>query len=262
MKKVSLITLLSIGIFHFSSGQTLTNKKGQNVLPEAGNFAVGIDVIPIVKSAGNLFYNSSDSISDLSPVGAYTFFGKYVKSEKTAYRAILRLGFVTGKQDTLVPKTSSTNPNELVSDEAKRTQSTIAIGGGIEKRKGVGRVTGIYGVEGRFALATDKTKYTYGNPLDVTIQSNKQVVSDKKGTAFGFGVRGFLGVEYFVGAKLSLSAEYGWGPAVVASGRGAVETEVVDGNATKTQVTETSKTFIFGFDNDMNGGTVALTFYF
>ncbi|MEP7263641.1 MAG: hypothetical protein ABI772_04045 [Bacteroidota bacterium] len=262
MKKAALITLLSVSIFNLSSGQTLTNKKGQNVLPEAGNFAVGVDVVPIVKYAGNLFYNGNDSISDLSPIGAFTFFGKYVKNEKTAYRAILRLGFITAKQDTLVPKSSSTNPNELVSDEAKRTQSNIVIGGGIEKRKGSGRVTGIYGVEGRFVFATDKTKYTYGNPLDVTIQSNKQVVSDKKGSAFGFGVRGFLGVEYFIGAKLSLSAEYGWGPAVIAVGRGAVETEVVDGNATKTQITETSKTFLFGFDNDMNGGTVALIFYF
>jgi hypothetical protein len=262
MKKIILIVLIATVLSDITYGQTLTNKKGQDILPESGDFAVGIDVVPIVKNAGNLFYNSNDSIADFSPVGAFTFFGKYVKNQKTAYRAIFRIGFQSSKVDTLVQKAASTNPNELVSDEAKRTTSTIAIGGGIEKRKGKGRVTGIYGVEGRMALATDKTKYTYGNDLDVTIQSNSQVTSIKQGTAFGFGIRGFLGVEYFIGAKLSLSAEYGWGPAVIVQGRGSKETEVVDGNTTKTQITETSKSFLFGIDNDMNGGTVALIFYF
>ncbi len=262
MKKIILLALITTVLSNVTVAQTLTTKKGQNILPEEGDFAVGIDVVPIVKYAGNLFYNGNDSITDFSPVGAYTFFGKYVKNEKTAFRAILRLGFLSSKVDTLVQKAASTNPNELVSNEAKRTKATIAIGGGIEKRKGNGRVTGIYGVEGRLALATDKTKYSYGNDLDVTIQSNSQVTSIKQGPAFGFGVRGFLGVEYFIGAKLSLSAEYGWGPAVIVQGRGATETEVVDGNTTKTQITETSKSFLFGFDNEMNGGTVALIFYF
>jgi hypothetical protein len=263
MKKIFLLIVLITGGITFSPAQTLTNKKGQPVLPEAGNWAVGFDVIPVIKYAGNIFYDGSDSIADLSPtLTPFTFFGKYVKNEKTAYRAQLRLGFVTGREDTLVPKAGSTNPNELVSDEAKRTISNIVLAGGIEKRKGVGRVNGIYGVEAGFSLSTDKTKYTYGNPLDVTIQSNSQVISVKEGTQFGFSLRGFLGVEYFIGTKLSLSAEYGWGPGVAVKGRGAVETEVVDGNSTKTQITETSKSFVFGFDNDTNGGTVALIFYF
>jgi hypothetical protein len=240
----------------------LLNKHGKPVLPETGNFAVGMDVVPIIKYAGNLFYDQKDTTNDLSLYYPLTFFGKYVKSPTKAFRVQVRLGFKSGSSDTLVPKTNSTNPNELVSNEAKRTNTNIVLAGGVEKRKGSQRVTGIYGVEAWTRIATDKTKFTYGNALDVTIQSNSQIISNKAGTQFGFGIRGFLGAEYFIGAKLSLSAEYGWGPSVNVVGRGAIETEVVDGNSTKTQVTETSKSFSFGLDNDMNGGTIALIFYF
>jgi hypothetical protein len=262
MKKNLLLSAALLLSTLLLNAQGLTNKKGQPILPEEGNWAVGFDVVPVVKYAGNLFHASSDSSSDLSPYMPMTFFGKYVMTPRTSIRAQMRIGFITATQDTLVPKTTSTNPNELVSDEAKRTVTNIALSGGFEKRKGNGRVTGIYGVEGTLALATDKTRYTYGNELDVAIQSNSRITSVKQGTQVGFGVRGFLGVEYFIAAKLSLSAEYGWGPSVVSLGRGAVESEVVDGNSTKTQITETSKSFAFGFDNDMNGGTVALIFYF
>jgi len=262
MKKIALFLFVFPFLTCHANAQAITNKKGQNILPEAGNWAVGIDVVPVFKYAGNLFYNSSDSTSDFSPYYPLTVFGKYVTKPHTATRVQARLGFNTGSNDTLVPKAGSTNPNELVSNQAKRTQTNILLAAGIEKRKGTTRVTGIYGVEGAFLLKTDKTKYTYGNDLDVTIQSNSQLISDKSGTQFGFGIRGFLGVEYFIAPKLSLTAEYGWGPSVVSTGRGSQEFEVVDGNTTKTQITETSKSFNFGFDNDINGGTIALVFYF
>lgn len=253
---------MSLFIFINVNAQTLTNKKGFPVLPEKGDFAIGFDVIPVLKYAGNIFYSGSDSTRDLSPYYPLTFFGKYMKDEKTAYRAQFRLGFQTLRQDTLVPKLTSTNPNEQVSNEAKRTRVDIALAGGVEKRKGNGRVNGIYGVEAGVMFAADKIKYTYGNKLDVTIQSNYQVVSIKDGSMFGFGLRGFAGIEYFIAAKVALTAEYGWGPVVQAAGRGAVETEVVDGNETKIEISETSKSFYFGFDNDLNGGVIALIFYF
>ena len=69
-------------------------------------------------------------------------------------------------------------------------------------------------------------------------------------------------VAIFIASKLSLSAEYGWGPAIISQGRGSIEKEVVDGNETKSEIEETEKSFSFGFDNDINGGVVALTFYF
>jgi hypothetical protein len=262
MKNIFLAALVLLSINHFADAQVLTNKKGQPILPEKGDLALGIDVVPVVRYAGNLFYAGNDSVNDLSPYYPLTFFGKIMLNERTAFRTRFRIGFSSSTQDTLVPKSTSTNPNELVSDEAKRTRANIALGGGIEKRRGNGRVNGIYGAEAAFTLATDKTKFTYGNKLDVAIQSNTQVISNKTGSVFGLGIRGFLGVEYFIGTKLSLSAEYGWGPGVKSTGRGAIETEVVDGNSTKTEVTETSKSFEFSLDNDMNGGTVALIFYF
>ena len=93
-------------------------------------------------------------------------------------------------------------------------------------------------------------------------QQDYHITKVKDGTLVGFGIRGFLGVEYFIAPKLSLSAEYGWGPSIANKGRGSIETQVVDGNTTKTEIQETEKAFGYGVLNDINGGIIALTFYF
>jgi hypothetical protein len=262
MKKILLFILVSF-FFMNSGAQELLNKKGQKILPQAGNWAVGFDVIPFLKYAGNIFYNSGDSTRDFSLKYPLAFTGKYVKKDNLAYRAGLRLGYIGSTKDSLVPKTSSTNVNEKVSNETKERGANIYISGGVEKRKGLGgRVTGIYGIEAGFSLKTHKTTYTYGNPLNVNDQLAEQIVSVKDGSTFGLGLRGFLGAEFFIASHLSLSAEYGMGPFISSRGRGSIETEVVDGNTTKVEISETDKAFLFGFDNDINGGSVTLTFYF
>lgn len=262
MKK-TIIACILLFLAVQSQAQELQNKKGQNILPEAGNWAVGFDVIPFLKYAGNLFYNGSDSTRDFSISYPITITGKYVKKNNLCYRAAVRLGFAGLTTDSLVSKSNSTNANEKVSNQIKERSTTVYLSSGIEKRKGIThRVTGIYGIEAALLIKAHKTSYTYGNELNLTIQQDSHVKSIKDGTLFGFGIRGFLGAEYFIAAKLSLSAEYGWGPSIASRGRGSVETEVVDGNTTKSVIEETDKAFSYGFDNDINGGIVALTFYF
>lgn len=262
MKKICFACSIIFLSFH-SYSQDLQNKKGQNILPEAGNWAVGFDVIPLLKYAGNLFYSSGDSTGDFSLKYPLAFTGKYVKNAKLSYRVGLRLGFGGVTSDSLVPKSGSTNLNEKVSNQTKEKSTNIYLSGGIEKRIGSAhRVTGIYGVEGTLLIQSHKTTYTYGNELDLNDQQASSITSVKDGSKVGFGVRGFIGAEFFIASKLSLSAEYGWGPSITSQGRGSIEKEVVDGNTTKTVIEETEKSFSFGFDNDINGGTVALTFYF
>ena len=262
MKKISLLFLI-LTITTNLFAQNLKNKKGENVLPETGDWSVGMDVIPLLKYAGNLFYNGSDSTRDLSVIYPLSFSGKYVKKDNLSYRAGLRFGFGGTNNDSLVAKSGSTNVNEKVSNQIKEKSSNIFLSGGIEKRKGTAhRITGIYGVEGMLLLKTHKTDYTYGNQLDLNDQQASHIKRVKDGTTFGFGIRGFLGVEYFLAAKIALTAEYGWGPSFKNKGRGSIEKEVVDGNTTKTVIEETEKAFTFGFDNDIRNGSISLHFYF
>ena len=262
MKKILMLCSF-LFMFIQGSAQQFQNKRGQNVLPEAGNWAVGFDVIPILKYAGNLFYNGSDSTRDFSTAYPLTVTGKYVIKNNLSYRAAFRLDLYGLTTDTLVAKTGSTNINEKVSNQRKEKSTTFYVSSGIEKRKGITqRVTGIYGVDVAVLINSSKTSYTYGNELELNNQQDSQVKKVKDGTLVGFGFRGFLGVEYFIAAKMSLSAEYGFGPSISNRGRGSIETQVVDGNSTKTVIEETEKAFGYGFKSDINGGIVALTFYF
>ena len=262
MKKNLVTFLLMVACIQLHA-QELLNKKGEHILPEPGNWSVGMDVIPLLKYAGNLFYNGSDSTRDFSITYPLAFTGKYVKKNNLSYRAGLRLGFGGTNNDSLVAKSGSTNVNEKVSNQIKENSANIYISGGIEKRKGVAhRVTGVYGVESMLLVKTHKTEYTYGNELDLNDQQASQVKKKKDGTVFGFGIRGFLGVEYFLAAKIGLAAEYGWGPSFANRGRGTIEKEVVDGNTTKIVIEETEKAFSFGFDNDIRSGSISLHFYF
>lgn len=262
MKRTFLICTLIFGSLNLNA-QDLTNKRGQKILPEAGNKAVGFDVIPFLKYAGNIFYNGSDSTRDFSISYPLTFTGKYVKKNNLGYRVAFRLGLIGITSDSLVPKDGSTNANEKVSNQTKDTRSTIYLSAGCEKRVGLAsRIVGIYGIDASLQVNSHKDKYTYGNELNIQNQQDFQIKTVKDGSQVGFGIRGFIGVEYFLAAKLSLSAEYGWGPFIASLGRGTVEKEVVDGNTTKTEIEQTDKSFEFGVDNDINGGIVALTFYF
>jgi hypothetical protein len=56
-------------------------------------------------------------------------------------------------------------------------------------------------------------------------EGDSRVLSQKDGMSVTFGVRGFVGVEYFVAPKISIGAEFGWGLGMITTPRGKVETE-------------------------------------
>jgi hypothetical protein len=83
-----------------------------------------------------------------------------------------------------------------------------------------------------------------------------------------FGLRGFIGAEYFVLPKMSIGGEFGWGLGLMSMGAGSVETESTDGASVGTQVIETTSASAFGFDTNINNtlfgsaGSLRLTFHF
>jgi hypothetical protein len=242
-----------------------------------------------------------------------TITGKYFAEDNMAYRASLRIGFGSMSGSAMVadrsvdPVTPSPWPGDAseVENTFKLGSTNIGLAVGMEKRRGFGRLQGFYGAELGFSLASTKETYTYGNALtastsgvnvDVTAADDMTVgaggttmVADvdgqgnaitgratefKGGSMFSFGLRAFIGAEYFVLPRLAIGGEFGWGLGFASIGASSTSFEVeglANGATVETienRTTEGTKTSMFGVDNDnMNGafgpaGSLRMTFHF
>jgi len=297
MKKSVLALAMAFGVTS-AFAQDLTSKKGEPILPEAGDWAISVDATPFLNYAGNFFgksaANGAPTFNFLT--GNNVIVGKYFKDEKTAYRAGINIGLNSQSATNLVNQDNYTGtpPNPKVTDKTSVTTSGFGVTAGIEKRKGKTRLQGYYGAEAGIYVGGTSQKNTYGNQYGTTAAvgtsttpnstvwgtGSTSVVSGgtasasrttewKSGTNFQFGVRGFLGVEYFIAPKMSLGGEFGWGIGISTTGAGQTTTEAIySGTSSSTQTAKTgsSTNFNIGTDNKNSifgpTGSVRMNFYF
>jgi len=272
MKKLILTAALASSIV-FANAQEMMSKKGTPILPEAGDWSIGFQADPLIRYFGNLFSQAGNNNSALAPQVPNTLVGLYVVDANTAYRAKLRLGFGSTKQDELT--SSDATAGAFVTDTKKSSDMNITLGAGIQKSRGKGRLHGIYGAEAAIMIGSSKDTYTYGNAISSTNQSPTshnfggnlsgagRATEIKNGSTFGFGLDGFIGAEYFFAPKMSLSAEYAWGLNLSSTGEGSSTTEAWDAtaNAVKVTTTKTGKSSSFGVDV-VNAGSITFHLYF
>ncbi len=262
--------LLVAGVFvsTISFAQDLTSKKGENYLPEAGDWAIGFDAAPFLDYLGNFFNDSGNQSPSADFTNSnFSIMGKMFVDANTAYRGHLRIGLGSESTTTLVDTASNTfNPSYIENNE-KSSYNSIVLGAGLEKRRGNTRIQGIYGGEAMIMLGGGKTTHEYGEALSAT-NTGSRTTENKSGSTFGLGVRGFIGAELFVLPKTSIAVEYGWGLAFHATGEGE-ETIEAWGQAPnetsaslQTYTKKTGKSSDFGIDTDNNGGRLVLTFHF
>ncbi len=288
MKKSIALVAMAFGVTS-AFAQDLTSKKGEPFLPEAGDYAIGIDAAPFLNYAGNFFGKTN---SNTAPTWDYAntnmwIVGKKFKDANTAYRAGIRLGFGSDKRENLVQsEASGATATDRVSDTWKRSSTNIGVTVGLEKRRGKTRLQGVYGAEAALMIGTNKVTKEYGNEMTTTnsnptsttwnpdgsvatsgaLTSRNTVTKD--GFKFGFGVRAFVGAEYFVAPKISIGGEFGWGIGLTTTGQGTTSTQAVSGSAVTTTDEKTGKSSAFGLDTDKNNGvfgpsgTIRLNFHF
>jgi hypothetical protein len=178
---------------------------------------------------------------------------------------------------------SNTDPNATVEDKEKIGRTDISIGGGLEMRKGKGRLQGLYGAEANIFFSGGKNKYTYGNAFseDNTnpeshdfgdnifynprkINTPERLTEIKNGTTLGIGIRAFIGAEYFILPKLSIGGEFGWGLDFASTGDDEGILEEWDGanNKVKTTTIKTANGSYFGIDTDNLGGFMYIMLHF
>jgi hypothetical protein len=309
MKKITFF----VGALTLTStlfAQDLQSKKGENFLPEAKDWALGIDAVPFLNYFGNFI--GGDGLN-VAPNWNYmtnnnSIVGKYFVDDKMAYRGSLRIGFGSNTERMTVADRAADNtflnyPNPVPTKEntMKSAYNAIGLAGGLEWRKGSTRLQGYYGGELGFMISGGKDTYTYGNALTenastfnplaidvnidaaddfgsniVTYESNAAYparVLESKSSSFGLGLRGFIGVEYFIVPKLSIGGEFGWGLGLMSSNSSMrIEAKGID-NFSGLEVRANhdikgNKTNSFGFDTDImntvfgNAGQLKITFHF
>lgn len=264
MKKIFTLIAASIILttgFSQDSTKILTSKKnGIPILPQKGNWAFGLDASPFFNYLGNFFNNSTYNNSPyfrsaLSP--SLTF--KYMKSNHMAYR--FRFTLNNTSQDGQNEVTDVLNPNRKVIDKKTYTTTDILFGFGMEKRRGNGRLQGIYGVEGFIGILSNKSDYSYGNQITPTnpvvpltfwnsngvnvayptIES-KRLLKSASGTGARFGATGFVGFEYFFLPKISVGGELGYQISFLKYANGKVSDENFNFTSNKVEVSNSNYT--------------------
>ena len=255
MKKQCLLLICAISFSFLGNSQDLMSKKGESMLPEAGDYAIGFDAAPFLNYVGN-FLNSGATSPTADFMTGYdaAITGKYFKDAQNAYRGAVRIGL------------GSNTDTEANGDEMKSSFNAVYLGAGMEKRRGTTRIQGVYGAQAGISLGGSSRTTDFDEALSATNPGDPigRVTEDKGGSSFGIGVGAFAGVEVFIFPKTSIGFEYGWGLAFNSTGAGETTTEtwnIVD-DVLDTETTDTGSSSSFGIDTNNGGGALNLIFHF
>lgn len=303
MKKIISI-LFSMGLVYSLSAQevvnqtevsaqtagqttTLVSKKGINILPEKGEWSLGIDATPFLNYVGTIINPTAVSAPSMSsPNSTYAggVFFKYMLTDKSALRLSLSatVNNLSSKYSVLE---SSLTPDVLspqyVEDIRIENVENIYARAGIEKRRGKSRVQGYYGADFILGVEANKTKYEYGNDINVDFNVPAYNTGVNNGVSYGsngerpvqasvtnrfiVGAVGFIGAEFFFGPKISLGGELGY--SVRYRSEGNTQTTYEYWNTTELRVSEyTTNAQYKGYNSiglfTQASGTLKLSLYF
>ncbi len=301
MKKSIALVAAAFGVSS-AFAQDLTSKKGEPFLPEAGDYAISVDATPFLNYAGNFFGKTANNTAPTFNFfsGNNVISGKYFKDANTAYRVGVNIGL--GGNGTVknnvanrseVPAASYPSAPGQKENVWKNGKTQFGITAGIEKRKGKTRLQGFYGADLGLWIGSSKDKYTYGNALVATSTStaapivtvdatadafsgagniggtvangqigSSRITERKSGSTIKFGVRGFVGAEYFILPKIAIGGEFGWGLGLSMTGKSKTTSESIGlatgatDNSVGTTTIEGGKTSSFVLGTDNMGGSV------
>lgn len=279
--------------------EEVRNKKGHLVLPEKGDIALGFNTIPVLDvllgtlNFGGTFPGASDMVQYTSYANNQIM-GKYFLDGKTAVRVRLGINTLSGSITNQVQDAEAMHNASLgtaddiqaasllrVDDKMTFRKNNMLLSVGLEKRRGHQRLQGFYGAELGVGNEGGRQTVDYGNAFsdlhDVyftnfgssisTVSVNPiapgrttRVTETNYRGGFRVGLRGFIGIEYFIFAKISIAAEYGWGYSI-ATRRAAKSTREVYNNGENgpqvftEEVDIDSREVLRGFSVDNNSGS-------
>lgn len=273
------------------------SKNEHEVLPQAKDWGLGLSATGFLNYFGNMMngntgnnapaYNNPNGPSAfaIGNLGGMALTGKYMKSATMAYRVRFQANAGRTSYHNMVYKNLATpdplNP-QFVEDALNVDAHVVLLSGGIEKRRGTGRLQGIYGAEAIVGFSGNKRTYKYGNAISYDFQQaasttdfvtgassyvGSRTLETYSGNSMMFGARGFIGTEYFFAPKMSLGGEIGYSLGFSTNGKGYNVTEQFVPGLDKTVTVNTEdfsgaglRSFGIGLDN-VNAG-ISFQFYF
>mgnify|MGYP000572000986 CR=1 FL=1 len=288
--KIILIAVMICSVGAFAQGNQIENKKGVKIMPEQGDFGVGINALPVLMYIGDLFGSGSNNTAlggnkFTSVFASNTLYGKYMLTENTAIRGHLRIGVFNNTFRNELDDDGQVDPNFMLTDVYKRSSSVYNIGGGYEWRRGTTRLRGLYGGELFYQHVQGlKGDYSYGNRIQEgnefatsTVWGSggnvegefpviERILSTTGGNYNGIGLRAFAGVEYFIAPKICIGTEFGWGATygTVSSRETVYEFWDTSGDTdfTNTRSVLDSGSSSLRIDTDNFNGAIYFMFYF
>lgn len=290
MKKLFIVLSLCF-VTGVAVAQESEEPKKKNYLPQAGDYALGIDATPFLEYVGNFF---SFNTVNRNPAPLFNgvdnaIYGKYFLSDDRAIRAKLRVNIFreSNKQTVRNDEQFPTNPLATAVDRRRIGTTDIELIGGYEFRRGRGRVQGFWGGELGLGYESGRVTFDYGNPMTTTNPSPTTVnnwttgataaaatrdLKVKSGGAFYLRPRAFVGVEFFVANQISLGGELSLGLDIRTRGQGETTSQSVDGvdvveskKRTRNAADDAGGFGLYTYENGVNGlvgGNIFLMFYF
>lgn len=237
MRKFSILLvalMFTVNIFaqeNDKNGEVnMMSKRGEYILPVEGDFALGINAIPLVNYFGNLFNGKTNNSASFDAMDWWTglvnspvLMGKYYLSDKTAIRAGLTINIDNRVQRMNVMMNQQIpDPKVTVTDVWSHTGTTLGIGGDYLMYRGKGRLQGFYGGGLSFVYSKSKDSYNYGNLITTefsspywydfaagtTTSGGTRTLSKSDDRSYGIVLGGVVGIEYFVAPKISIGGEF------------------------------------------------------
>ncbi|MBL31834.1 MAG: hypothetical protein CMP62_03820 [Flavobacteriales bacterium] len=172
-----LFCLLFVNVF----SQDLTTRKGEAILPEAGDWSIGTSVHPFIDFIDNIFTSESND----KPLGTpsfgddlYFYMKKFVSPDR-AFRYVFGADF-----------------------DMREETWNIGLGYGVERRKGNTRLQGMWGYNGFIGVGD-----TFDSADLLSIPTT--IYEDTYNMNVSMSL--FIGCEYFILAKIAVGAEYHYG---------------------------------------------------
>jgi hypothetical protein len=267
----------------------IVSKKGEIYLPQAGDWAIGMDATPWLSYFGTLLSGKGSSAATASFLNSdQTIVGKYYIDDHTAFRLLVRIGINSLSQSEYIPSsdTGTGFPRPQVEDKRTISSHFIGLGFGIERRIGKTRLQGYYGAEIMFYIAGSDTSFTYGNAYNSStdpspiwydwyanntlFSSLPRPIEESPGSTFGINALAYVGFEYFFLPKISIGGELTWGIGFQSTSVGSISVEELNSNtgADQTDIYKTGGSSSFSLDNGWNQAfgsgtaTLNLTFHF
>ena len=214
MKKI-ILTVAAVFALTFANAQDFKSKRGENFMPEAGDWAISFQAAPFLNYVGKILGGNASSPASDSPE-KNSFVGKKFITDKTANRIVFNFGF--GSTDsasapTTVPASVtgwlSTIPAGFA-DTYQNSSFDLNVGLGKEWRRGSTRLQGYYGADAMIGVSS--STWTASN------SSTPGQYTYTDGMSINLGAMGFLGAEYFILPKMSIGAQYNYGLKIKSQG--------------------------------------------